>query len=203
MQSGFSTRYQFQPSRAGRVIGIALGILAVLFIPTTVVGLTSFGRAPSTEPVSLSSAMSEDVDKPVLIDGQPLECAPYLESTLLHGYACDGAYIESIIHDAQDDPELTLRRMVRAGSMGFADHEAPVEEYGDTLVLVDGSYGMLGFLTPVENEQLLYAQVNIVSENERTGQLLDATWAAAHDEPLPAGLAGELRGAPAQQELED
>lgn len=192
MQPAIPTRYQFQPARTGPVLGIALGMAALLFIPPTIAGFAVSGREPAAEPVNLTEMFGSDVDKPVLIDGRPLECPAYFESTLLNGFKCDDALIESFVHGAQDDPEHTLRRMVRAGTMGVADGEATVQTYGDTLAITDSTYGLLAFLAPIENDQLLYVQVDILTFGSGASELAEATWSAVHDESLPPELSAEL-----------
>lgn len=188
MHADFPVKYQFQPAQPWRVVLIGLAVILALFLPPMVVSGVVGESELKPEPVVLSSALDMNVEKPVLIDDRPLECPSFIDSALLYGYKCGSVYLESIVYPKPEDSELMLRRMVRAASVGFADAQADVTTYGDTLVLVDEAYEMVGFLAPLEEEKVMYVHLDVEYVGAELTGLLEATWQSLHSEPLPAEL---------------
>ncbi|AIT62148.1 hypothetical protein [Corynebacterium doosanense] len=193
MRPGNVTAYRLQPEKAAPVLGVLAILLAVILLLPFLLRALIPAATGETEPVQLSSFDSYD-EIPLTLDGQPVRCEFNDESPLMWGYDCGGVSLDSVVHprESVQDPEATLRRMFRAGSWASADDSLAVQHFGDTLVLDDPGYGLIGILTPIEDNFLMYVQIDVLWDSEDTADYGEAVWQTLIGESMPESLLGTL-----------
>lgn len=194
MRQGNHTAYRLRPEKAGPVLGVLLLLWAVmLLLPFLARAAVPEAALAGDDPVELSSFDSYE-SYPLQFEGQQAMCEFNDMSQLMWGYDCGDVLIDSILHEssAVPDAEITLRRMVRAGSLGMADNDAPVEYYGNTLVLRDPDYGFLGILAPMGENTIMYVQLDVYYLSEDSAWYANAVWETLTGEPLPEELLGDF-----------
>lgn len=191
MHPGNSLRYRLQPAQAGPLLGVVIAFALVVFLLPVAVNALTPEREPREEPVMLSSFDSYR-EIPLELEGQPVECVSNELSPLMWGFDCHEVLIDSIILRGVEDPEHSLRRMVRAGTGGFGAADAPVDAYGESLVLIDESYGLAGMLFPLDDDAFLYVQLDVYLPGAHVATLGEAVWQSVPGAPLPGQLAQDL-----------
>lgn len=194
MHPGKKVRYQLQPAQAGPLLVVVLVISLIIFLLPVVVNAMTPNRGPAEEPVVLSSYDSYE-EIPLELDGRQLECVSNDLSPLLWGYDCHEVLIDSIlVDDSEDDAakEHTLRRMLRAGTSGVGDVDAPITEIGNVLVIIDNSFGVAGMSFPTTDGRRMYVQLDVYVPGPHIATFGEAVWQSAIEEPLPESLAYEL-----------
>lgn len=193
MRPGNVTAYRLQPEKAAPVLGVLAILLTVIMLLPFLLRAVIPAAAGETEPVQLSSFDTYD-EIPLTLDGQPVLCEFNDESPLMWGYDCGEVSLDSVVHPREgvQDPEATLRRMFRAGSWGGADDSLDVQHFGETLVIEDSEYGLVGILTPIEDDQLMYVQIDVYWSSEDTADYGEAVWQTLIGEPMPESLLGTL-----------
>lgn len=194
-QRGREVAYRLQPANPWPALGLAAAAMALLVILPLLAAAVVPEPSPGAdaEQVVLGSYDSY-TELPLEFHGQPVRCPSDDLSVFMMGYDCDEVRIDSVIHPAADvdDREETLRRMVRAGSGGFTQGGGEVTSSGDRLILADLEYGIIGVLAPLDEDNVIYVQLDVWEFGEQAAAYGEAVWQTLFDEPLPTDLAGDL-----------
>ena len=117
-----------------------------------------------------------------------MTCEPMGLDSVGPGWRCDGVMVQSLIADGGEDPERTLRRMMRAMNfIGPADSE-PVFREGQARMLIDTATSSVGLSLEGEGDRASQTMVAVITgPGVRVAPVADQVWGAyTGGKPLPA-----------------
>lgn len=198
---GIVSDFRLQPPRVGTLFLFVVAVAVLVLGTPVVVGATLPERTRPAEQVILAT---DGLEYDVVVDD--LYCPIDINSMSGSGWLCDEAAVDYTGYESIANPDLALRRAVRAHSVdAYLPEEDPQYSTDGTAAIYTDPQSQLVVMAlgdPAGTTDGLYV-VTIDGTLEQAATVADRLWRAATDEGLPADTRVALSQFPAGNPYSD